>query len=152
MSRAMMELERLMNSLRQSISIALLSAVVLSPRVSAAMEIPQFDMMAEEDQQHYLAFLVKEAQKLLIEQGRRDLAVKVSLLFQTVPAGETRSVGEAQFQVHLAAARPWSTRINFEVESVLFTTLQKNGITLPASFYKRLPELTRNRVFYQSPK
>ena len=148
----MMELEKLMNSLRQSISIALLSAVVLSPRVSAAMEIPQFDLMAGEDQQHYLAFLVKETKKLLIEQGRRDLAVKVSLLFENIPVGETRSVGESQFRVQLAAARPWSAKINFEVETVLFITVQKNGITLPAAFYKRLPEVTRNRVFYQSPK
>lgn len=39
------------------------------------MEIRQFDKMATEDQQHYVAFLVKETQKLLIEQGRRDLAL-----------------------------------------------------------------------------
>jgi hypothetical protein len=46
----------------------------------------------------------------LIEQRRRDLAVRVSRLFQDIPPGEDRSVGEAQFELELAAARAYSAK------------------------------------------
>jgi hypothetical protein len=39
-----------------------------------------------------------------------------------------------------------------QVEFVLFQTLHKNGIRPAPDFYKRLPEVIRNRVFYQRPQ
>jgi hypothetical protein len=148
-----------MNGHKKSMVVTLLAATALWPRLSSAMEIQQFDRMAKEDQQHYLAFLVKEAQKLLIEQGRRDQAVGVSHLFQDIPPGEDRSVGEAQFELELAAARAYSANVNMpgkvswnQVDFVLFQTLFKNGIRPSPAFYQRFQEVTRNRVFYQAPK
>ena len=148
-----------MNGLKKSMVVTLLAATALWPRLSSAMEIQQFDKMVKEDQQHYLAFLVKEAQKLWIEQGRRDLAMRVSHLFQEIPPGGGRSVGEAQFELELAAARAYSAKVNMpgkvswnQVDFVLFQTLFKNGIRPSPAFYKRFPEVTRNRVFYQAPK
>ena len=139
------------------VAVVWAAAVLSSP--SAAMEIEQFDRMAAEDQRHYLAFLVKETQKLLLEQGRRDLAEKVHRLFHDIPAGEARSAGDAQFETELAAARAFSARVRMDgkvswnqVEFVLFQTLHKNGIRPTPDFYKRLPEVIRNRVFYQRPE
>ncbi len=135
------------------------AAVLSSPSQLAAMEIEQFDRMAVEDQRHYLAFLAKEAQALLLEQGRRDLAVKVYHLFHDIPPGESRPAGEVHFEKELAAARAYSARVKMDgkvswnqIEFVLFQTLYKNGIRPPLEFYKRLPEVTRNRVFYQRPE
>lgn len=148
-----------MNGLKNSMFVTLLSAIVLCPRPSAAMEIQQFDKMMPQDQQHYVAFLVKEAQRLLSEQGRRDLAVKLHRLFHDIPPGDHRSVGEAQFEENLAAARAFSAEANMlgkvswnQVELVLFETLYKNGIRPSSAFYKTFPEVTGNRVFYQRPK
>ena len=136
-----------------------LLAVVLSPRPAASMEIHQFDKMTAEDQQHYVAFLVKEAEDLLIEQGRRDLALKVTQLFREIPPGADRSKGAIQFEEHLVDARAWSAKTNLpgkvswnQVEGVLFATLDKNGIRPSLAFYKSYPQVIRNRVFYQKPK
>lgn len=155
----MMNMKRLMDGLRKSISIALFSAAVLSPRVSTAMEIQQFDRMAAEDQQHYVAFLVKEAEQLLIANGHRDLAAQLHRLFYEIPSGEHRSVGAIQFEKHLASARAFSAEVNLpgktswnQMEWVLFETLWKNGIRPPVRFYQTYPQIIRNRVFYQKPK
>ena len=75
-----------MNGLKKSMVATLLSVVVLSPRISAAMEIQMFGAMAIEDQQDYLKYLVKAAQNVLIEQGREDSATKVNQLAELVRA------------------------------------------------------------------
>lgn len=121
------------------------------------MEIRQFDRMAIEDQQHYVAFLVKETQKLLIEQGRRDLAVKVYHLFHDIPPGEQLSIGEAQLKKTVDDMVAYMTKYPFpgvtsQIEDVVIGTLIKNGIEVPRRFSRDLAEATRNRVFFQKPE
>jgi hypothetical protein len=147
-----------MNGLRTAVTVTLLSVALLWPRPSNAMDIQQFDKMATQDQRDYIAFLVKEAQKLLIEQGRRDLAVKARELFHNIRPGEQRSAGEAQIEKHLAAARTFSASAKLSgkvswnrVESALFQVLVNNGIVPPSAFFKAFPQVVRNRVFYQKP-
>jgi len=65
------------------------------------MAIQMFDAMAIEDQQDYLKYLVKAAQKVFIEQSREDLATKVNQLFHATRSGDRRSLGVAQFQENL---------------------------------------------------
>jgi hypothetical protein len=94
-----------MNGLKKFMLVMLLSATVLCPRLSSAMEIQMFNDMANQDQRDYLKFLVKGAQKVLIEQGRRDLATKVDQLFHKIHPGDHQSLGEAKFEENLAFNR-----------------------------------------------
>jgi hypothetical protein len=147
-----------MNGLKKSVVVTLLSATLLWPRPLSAMDIQQFDKMTPQDQRDFVAFLVKEAQKLLIEQGERDLATKVYRLFREIPPGSQRSLGEAQFEKSIASARAFYAQANVasaswgKVESVLFETLIKNDIKPSFAFFHTFPKVTRNRVFFQKPK
>jgi hypothetical protein len=94
-----------MTGLKKSMVMTLLSAIVLCPRILSAMDIQMFDQMAIEDQKDYVKFLVKDAQRILIEQDQREQAAKVQELFQEILPGDHRSSGEAQFEETLAKAR-----------------------------------------------
>ena len=76
----------------------------------------------------HIKVLVNDAQKVLIEQGRRDQATRLQDLFQQIPPGDHRSVGEAQFEANLARQR---TRAVGEVENALTATMNQNGLKLP---------------------
>lgn len=144
-----------MTGLRKAVGLALLATAGLWPRPSAAMEIRQFDRMAAEDQQHYVAFLVTEAQKLLVEQGRGDLAARVHQLFRDIPPGEQLSPGEAQFRKHLDGLLEHVGQVpgvTFQIEEVLLLTMTRNGIGTSRRFSRDLAQATRNRVFFQKAK
>jgi hypothetical protein len=98
------------------------------PRLSSAMDIQIFDDMAAKDQKEYLTVLVKDAARALIEQGQRDEATRLQELFQQIPPGDHRSVGEAQFEANLARQRTWAVG---EVENALTATMYQNGLKLP---------------------
>ena len=113
-----------------------------------------------EDQKHYLAFMLKEAQKLFIEEGQRDEAHKVERLFRDVPPGAQRPRGESQFEADVASVLnyienvssvPQGTMVQ-QVEGVLAGVLNKNGIRLTRNFVTALHRVTRNRVFYQTAR
>ena len=72
---------------------------------SRAMEIEMFDDMAVDDQRAYIQFLVRSAQQIFVEQGRRDLSEKVEQLFHTPRRGNGQSSGETQFYDMLAKTR-----------------------------------------------
>jgi hypothetical protein len=121
------------------------------------MEIRMFDEMAVEDQKDYLKYLVKTAQKALIEQDREDLATKVNQLFHTTKSGDHRSLGAAQFEQHLDRHRAIiaenAGKFHFsplagEVEDVLVQTLYTNHIDTSFKFIKRLAELVREKPFW----
>jgi len=128
---------------RFTLSAALLSASVLLPGATQAMEIRQFDKMVEQDRNEYVADLVQGAEKVLRAAGKADQAAKVSKLFTTHLGNDQSSVGVVEFMSNLARARladaqnmakdPNAQRI--EVEDALGVTLQKNQIDLPDSFY-----------------
>jgi hypothetical protein len=122
--------------------LAIVSGVMFFSGAAQAMEIRQFDKMAEHDQDEYVAGLVLGAQRVLREQGKSDLAEQVHVLFtKKDPQGEA-STGMLQFDLLLDRARladlerikkdPKATRL--EVEHAMILTLQKNNIALPQSF------------------
>jgi hypothetical protein len=107
-----------------------------------AMEIRQFDTMADADQDEYVADLILGAQKLLQDSGKPDLAGMVHKLFtEKDPQGEA-STGMLQFDILLDRARvadlnrikkdPNAARL--EVEHAMILTLKKNNIELPPAF------------------
>jgi hypothetical protein len=139
---------RLRASLRRTVTMdtllaAFLSAAMLFTSAAQAMEIRQFDKMALQDQNDFIGDLVVGAQKVLIDEGRSDLAAQVQNLFAKMPAGDQISLGLNEFERNLdllrvadaknAAARPNDPRI--EVEDAMVVTLKKNNIQLPDSFF-----------------
>lgn len=82
-----------------------LSAAIGFTSAVQAMEIPQFDRMAQNDRAGYVSELVSGAEKILTNEGKADQARKVESLFTTnAPDGAT-SIGMSQFMLDLAKAR-----------------------------------------------
>jgi hypothetical protein len=127
----------------KSLAATFLSAAVLFPASLQAMEIRQFDKMADRDQAEYLGLLVQGAEKGLIDQGRTDLAAKVDQLFTKTPPGDRMPLGMTEFDRNLAIVRlddannaekhPNDPRS--EVEDVMAITLENNHVPLPDSFF-----------------
>ena len=125
-----------------SLAATLLAAAVPFAGPAQAMEIRQFDKMADADQKEYVGALVEGAQKALRDDGRADLAEQVGLLFTTQPRDSDVSIGMSQFIANLALIRvsdlkrleldPHATRL--EVEHAMIMTLKHDGIVLPKSF------------------
>jgi hypothetical protein len=142
---------------RFTIPAVILFAASLPSAAAQAMEIRQFDKMANQDQSEYIGDLVVGAENVLTGSGRPDLAAQVEHLFTTKNAGDTDVIGAVEFERNLALARvedvrnvaknPNAQRI--EVEDALAVTLEKNGIKLPDSFYTVAsnfrPKLPRKR-------
>jgi hypothetical protein len=107
-----------------------------------AMEIQKFDKMAAADQDSYVGTLIEGAEKVLIAQGKNDLAVKVDQLFATTLAGDKMSVGLTAFEVNLARVRVVDAKTHeknpdarrLEVEHAMILTLKDNGVVLPPGF------------------
>jgi len=120
-----------------------LSAAMLFSSAAQAMEIRQFDKMAQDDQAQYVSDLIQGAEKVLTDEDKSDLAAQVSHLFTTNAPGAHISIGMAEFMRNLARLRvadvdnaqknPKDPRV--EVEDAMFVTLQKNHIDLPDSFF-----------------
>src|ERR1700674_3753072 len=72
-----------MNGLNKFLAATFLSAAMLFTTGAQAMEIRQFDKMADQDQAEYVGLLVQGAEKVLTDEGRSDLAAQVEHLFTT---------------------------------------------------------------------
>jgi hypothetical protein len=128
--------------MKQPLMATFLSAAMLFTSGTQAMEIRQFDKMAGQDQDEFIAELVQGAEKVLTDEGKPDLAAQVSHLFTTNDPGDRISIGMTEFMRNLARARvadvkriendPNARRL--EVEDAMIVTLKKNGIELPPSF------------------
>ncbi len=81
------------------------SAAMLFTGAAQAMEIQQFDKMANDDQAEYVGALIQGAEKVLTDEGRADLAAKISHLFTTNAPDGNVSIGMSQFMLTLAKAR-----------------------------------------------
>jgi hypothetical protein len=124
--------------------IAVVSTVALGwcGNTARAMEIQRFDKLAIPDQGDYIALLIAGAQKVLMDQGRDELAVQVRKLFTVRQPGATLSTGMLEFETNLAHARAVDadthahdrTAERLDVEQALIVTLKWNGIVLPKSF------------------
>ena len=86
-------------------TVLLASAAMLFSSAAQAMEIRQFDKMADQDQSEYVGLLVQGAEKVLTDEGKADLAAQVDKLFLTIPAGDKMSLGMTEFELNLARAR-----------------------------------------------
>jgi hypothetical protein len=131
-----------MNGFKKYMAATFLSAAMLFTSAAQAMEIRQFDKMADQDQAEYVGLLVQGAEKVLIDEGRTDLQQQVHQLFSTMPSGDSMPLGMTEFERNLALARvadakrvirdPNARRL--EVEDAMIVTMRKNGIELPPSF------------------
>jgi hypothetical protein len=124
-------------------TVLLALAALLLSSAAQAMEIQKFDKMEYQDQADYITLLVEGAQRVLIDEGKSDLAAKVHKLFTEVLPGDKVSIGLGEFERNLDRARvadaenivkdPRAQRL--EVEDAMYVTLQKNRIELPNSFF-----------------
>lgn len=131
-----------MKGLNKFLAATFLSAAMLFTMGAQAMEIRQFDKMADRDQSDYIGDLIVGAEKVLTDEGRPDLAAQVKHLFTTKNAGDADVIGMVEFENNLALLRvadaknaqknPNDPRV--EVEDVMALTLRKNHIDLPDSF------------------
>jgi hypothetical protein len=132
-----------MNEFKKLLAATIMSAAMLLPNVAQAMEIRQFDKMADQDQADYVVALINGAEKILTGEGRPDLAAQVEHLFTTKNPGDADVIGMVEFERNLALLRvadaqnaqknPKDPRI--EVEDAMVVTLKKNHIELPNSFF-----------------
>jgi hypothetical protein len=133
-----------MNRVNRFLVATFMSAAMLFPGMAQAMQITQFDKMADQDQVEYIHELISGAEKVLTDEGRPDLATRVEQLFTTKnDPNDTDTMGMIEFERNLATLRvhdlknaqkhPNDPRL--EVEDVVILTLHKNGIELPDSFY-----------------
>jgi hypothetical protein len=135
--------EVFMNGFNKFLAATFLSASMLFTTGAQAMEIRQFDKMAQDDRADYVSGLIQGAEKVLTDEDRPDLAAQVSHLFTTNAPGANVSIGMAEFMRNLARVRvddaenaqkhPNDPRS--EVEDAMAITLENNHIPLPDSFF-----------------
>jgi hypothetical protein len=132
-----------MNRFNKFLVAAFMSAAMLLPNMVQAMEIQQFDKMAQDDRAEYVSELISGAEKVLTDEGSADQAEKVENLFTTNPSDSNTSIGMNDFMLILAKVRlvdaqrvlqdPNARRA--EVEDAMAVMLKKHGIDLPQSFF-----------------
>jgi hypothetical protein len=133
-----------MNRLNRMLAATFLSAGILFANPAQAMEIRQFDKMSQDDRADYVSDLIQGAEKVLTDEGKPDLAAKVSHLFTTNAPDGNISIGMSDFMLTLAKARladaqraekdPNAHRL--EVEDAMAVMLKKvHGIELPQNFF-----------------
>jgi hypothetical protein len=129
-----------------------LSASLLVASAAQAMEIRQYDKMASQDRNEYVAELIEGAQKVLIDEGKSDLAAQVNNLFTETPAGDDVPLGITEFRSNLDRARvadaeraaqdPNAHRL--EVEDAMLVTFKKNNIPMSQDFIRGFRAVTGN--------
>jgi hypothetical protein len=114
-------------------------ALVSMGSTAQAMEIRQFDKMADRDQVDYLDGLITGAEKVLTDAGKPALAAQVEHLFTTKLGNDADTIGMVEFERNLAITRDDNAHHSqdqpSEVEDVMIITLENNHIPLPDSFY-----------------
>jgi hypothetical protein len=112
--------------------VLLVSAALLFANAAQAMEIRQFDKMAQDDQAEFVAGLIQGAEKVLTDAGKPDLAAQVKHLFTTKDPDLGEIIGMVEFEGKLGIMREFDAQS--DVEGVMSATLAENHIELPASF------------------
>ena len=125
--------------MRRSIFALALSACLLPGWAAQALEIWQYDRLAQGDQARFVSGLVHGAIAILTKAGHADQAQKVAHLFPdpdhaTATATFKAALAyERDVDVKRAIEQPDASRL--EVEDAMEELLKKDGITLPDSFY-----------------
>jgi hypothetical protein len=125
-------------------SAAILSTAILLSGAAQAMQIQQFDKMAQDDRAEYVSELIQGAEKVLTDEGRSDQAEQVATLFRTDAPDGNISIGMSDFLITLAKARladaqrtlqePNAKRV--QVEDAMAVMLKNlHGVILPKSFF-----------------
>ncbi len=120
------------------------SVALLLTSAAQAMEIQQFDKMAQDDRAEYVSELISGAEKVLTAEGKADQAGKIENLFTTNPSDSHASIGMNDFMITLAKARladaqralkdPNAKRV--QVEDAMAVMLKNlHGIVLPRNFF-----------------
>jgi hypothetical protein len=117
--------------------VVLTAASLLFTTTVQAMEIWHFDQMTADDQINFVNQLIDSVENAT----HPDQLPRVQRFFKAKQPGEAIS-GMGQFEMNLSLARvadldsvaknPKARRL--AVEDVMYTTLERNGIALPASF------------------
>jgi len=94
-----------MNRINKFLVAAFMSAAMLLPGMVQAMEIRQFDKMADQDQSEYIGNLIVGAENALTDEGKPDLAAQIKTLFTTKQPGDADVMGMVEFERNLALAR-----------------------------------------------
>jgi hypothetical protein len=119
-----------------------------------ALDIKDYFKMADQDQARFNQTLLDGAEKLLRDQGRSDVALRLDKLFTEIKAGDQISDGTNEYMANLEdmlkaevkreAANP--NRPSLQAERAFRDVAQDHGITLPpqfetiaASFRRQLP-------------
>jgi hypothetical protein len=133
-----------MNGFNKFLVTAFMSAAVLPPSMVQAMQIQQFDKMAQDDRAEYVSELIQGAEKVLTDEGKADQAEQVATLFRTNAQDGNISIGMSDFMITLAKARladakralqdPDAKRV--QVEDAMAVMLKNlHGIDLPKGFF-----------------
>jgi hypothetical protein len=114
--------------------------LMLASQQAQALEIWQYDRLADGDQARFVTLLAQGAMDLLRKAGHADQAAMVGQLFNTKNPNDKRSPA---FLASLAQTRaaddkraiemPDATRL--EVEDAILAMLKPRGIMLPDSFF-----------------
>jgi hypothetical protein len=142
-----------MNTLKASLIAAFVATVVLCPRGATAMSIEMFDSLMDEDQREYLEYLVDVTRNVLTEMNQKDQAEKVEDLFESIPPGESQSLGRVQFRDNLEGLRRFAAEhprgpLRFDVEDAMLQTLATNGIRVPRQFQRSLEQHLREKPYW----
>jgi hypothetical protein len=141
-----------MNRFNAQLAVACLSASLLAASAAQAMEIRQFDKLADQDQSEYIGNLIVGAENALIDEGKPDLAAQIKTLFTTKQPGDADVMGAVEFERNLALARvadaqraeqdPKAHRL--EVEDAMLVTLKKNNIPMSQDFVRGFRAINSN--------
>jgi len=94
-----------MSPFNRLLATALISSAAFVATAAPALQIEPFDKMAIRDQGDYVALLLKGAQDILRDTGKRDDLAKLNKLFSEVRTGDQTSIGIIEFEENLARAR-----------------------------------------------
>ena len=88
----------MLKATRATLALALIlaSVALCLPGWLQAMEIQKFDRMTPSDQEDYIQLLVDGAQKVLIDEGKRDLAARQAHL-------------SSSLEIYPATQPPWGS-------------------------------------------
>jgi len=139
-----------MSGLNKFVAAMFLSAAMLFSSAARAMDIIEFDQMANQDRQDFLNSLSKAAETVLEQEGRSADATKVHQLFNEIRPGDNLPIDEAKLEMNLDNARVRDAEKHIQnhdaprvqVETALISTLRKNGIEISTDLVKGLFQLT----------
>ena len=97
------------------------------------MEIEAFDRMSVEDKSLYVFALLGGSKRLLVQQGRKEMAARLVTVFDTVTPSLQVPIAMDQFDRDLEAARQYQQKTGktMQVEDALLLTFSKFNIEIP---------------------